>query len=86
VFYRTQADNRKSKISNLEKEVFDLKSSKIAIDKKTKEKIKKVQNYTSQEIKKYYAKEFKYLDIPMVAAGLVHSDSLNKMIITVLEE
>ena len=86
IFYRTQADNRKSKIAVLEKEVVDLKASKIAVDNKTKEKIKKVQNYTSQEIKKYYQKEFKYLDIPIVAAGLVHSDSLNKMIITVIEK
>jgi len=86
VFFRTQADNRKSKISNLEKEVVDLKASKTAVDNKTKERVKKVQNYTSQEIKKYYQKEFKYLDIPIVAKGLVHSDSLNKMIITVIEK
>ncbi|MBC7845558.1 MAG: hypothetical protein H7Y10_03600 [Flavobacterium sp.] len=86
VFYRTQANNRKGKIANLEKEVVDLKASTIAVDNKTKERVKKVQNYTSQEIKKYYVKEFKYLDIPIVAAGLVHSDSLNKMIITVIEK
>lgn len=85
-FYRQQADNRKSRIAVLEKEVVDLKASKTAVDNKTKERVKKVQNYTSQEIKKYYQKEFKYLDIPIVAAGLVHSDSLNKMIITVIEK
>lgn len=86
VFYRKQADNRKGKIAILEKEVVGLKASKTAVDNKTKERVKKVQNYTSQEIKKYYVKEFKYLDIPIIAAGLVHSDSLNKMIITVIEK
>jgi len=86
VFYRTQANKRKTKIAVLEKEVVALKTSKIAVDKKTAENIKKVQSFTSQEIKKYYVNEFKYLDIPIVAAGLVHSDSLNKMIITVIEK
>ena len=86
VFYRKQANNRKSKIANLEKDVAGLKASKKGVDKKTAEKIKKVQNYSSQEIKKYYQKEFKYLDIPIVASGLIHSDSLNKMIITVIEK
>jgi hypothetical protein len=86
VFYRKQADNRKGKIAILEKDVAGLKASKKVVDKKLAEKIKKVQNYSSQEIKKYYQKEFKYLDIPIVASGLVHSDSLNKMIITVIEK
>jgi len=86
VFYRKQADNRKGKIAILEKEVIDLKASKTAVDKKTAEKIEKIKNYSSQEIKNYYVKEFKYLDIPIVAKGLVHTDSLNKMIITVIEK
>nr|WP_315173608.1 hypothetical protein [uncultured Flavobacterium sp.] len=86
IFYRKQADNRKSKIANLEKDVAGLKATKIVVDNRTKEKIKKVQNYTSQEIKKYYVKEFKYLNIPIVPSGLIHSDSLNKMIITVIEK